>query len=192
MEDSQQTVLMNTMLKYIANESDRRKFLVYEYELIECLQQQVKTKEADRASAVEYLSKLEVENNNLASRLSAALKENKNLANENDELHKELIKNIKTPNALVDIHKHREEELNGEIYQLNSKLGEVEKECQAKIRKLEEEKWKLQDEVFTASQKVLKLPNLENTVAQQKIRIEKLQAALEEKRKRISEWSCVR
>eukprot|EP00826_Nyctotherus_ovalis_P042018 TRINITY_DN4284_c0_g7_i1.p1 TRINITY_DN4284_c0_g7~~TRINITY_DN4284_c0_g7_i1.p1 ORF type:complete len:492 (-),score=161.39 TRINITY_DN4284_c0_g7_i1:232-1707(-) len=183
LKDSQQTILMNTMLKYITNEGDRRKLLVYEYELIDCLQQQVKTKEADRASAVEYLSKLEAENNNLVGKLSAAQKENKSLAGENDELHKEWIKNIKTPNALVDIHKHREEELNSEICTLNARLDEVEKECQARLKKLEEEKCKLQDEVFMANQKALKLPSLESTAVQQKIRIEKLQAALEERKK---------
>jgi hypothetical protein len=184
MEESYQTTLMNIMLKYITNENDRKKYLVYEYELIECLQQQIKVKETDRANAVEYLSKLEIENNNLVSKLNAVQKENKNIINENEELHKELIKNIKTPNALVDIHKHREEELSNEVYSLNSKLDEVEKECQAKIRKLEEEKRKLQDEVFITNQKALKLPTLENSLAQQKTRTDKLLIVLEERKKR--------
>ena len=183
MEESHQTTLMNIMLKYITNENDRKKYLTYEYELIESLQQQLKVKETDRASAVEYLSKLEIENNNLVSKLNAVQKENKNLVNENEELHKELIKNIKIPNALVDIHKHREEELNNEVCCLNSKLDEVEKECQTKTRKLEEEKRRLQDELFIANQKALRLPTLENSLAQQKARTDKLLLALEERKK---------
>jgi len=183
MEESHQTALMNTMLKYITNQNDRKKYLAYEYELIECLQQQLKVKETDRANAMEYLSKLEIENNSLVSKLNAVQKENKNLVSENEELHKELIKHIKIPNALVDIHKHREEELNDEVCSLNSKLDEVEKEYQTKVRKLEEEKRRLQDELFIANQKALKLTTLESSLVQQKARTDKLLFVLEEKKK---------
>ena len=146
MDENYQTCLMNIMLKYVKDENDRKKLLSYEYELIESLQQQLKNKEADRLSAVEFLTKLEIENSDLTTKLAALQLENKNLANENEDLHKELITNIKTPNVLVDIYKHKEDEINNEIIQLNNKFEDERREFQATIRKITEEKRKLQDE----------------------------------------------
>lgn len=178
MEEASQAILKDTMVKYMTSEEDRKR-LAGEREMIEYLQQQLKAKENERINAMEYLSKLEIENNNISSKLTALQKENRNLMSENEELRKELIKNIKTPNPLINIQKDREEELNNEICSLNAKLAEAEKDFEMRLKKLEAEKLKLQDELFIANQKALKLSSVENSLNQYKDRLEKLQETLE-------------
>lgn len=182
MDELHQTILMEAMVKYLSAEGDRRKVLSHEYELIDTFQQQLKHKEAEKANALEYIDKLEAENKALTSQLARLQQHNENLGKENKQLHNDLVKKIKSSNLFLDVHSHKEEELTVEIEGLKSRLCEKENEISLMRKDFEEEKHKLEDELFVISQKALKLPGLERLVEQQKNKLEALQKIDEEKK----------
>eukprot|EP00826_Nyctotherus_ovalis_P011590 TRINITY_DN13015_c0_g2_i5.p1 TRINITY_DN13015_c0_g2~~TRINITY_DN13015_c0_g2_i5.p1 ORF type:complete len:491 (+),score=194.19 TRINITY_DN13015_c0_g2_i5:533-2005(+) len=182
MNELHQTILMEVMVKYLSSEGDRRKILSHEYELIDSFQQQLKNKEQEKANALEYIDKLEAENKAMASQLARLQQSNENLEKENKQLHNDLVKKIKSSNLFLDVHSHKEEELTVEIEGLRNRLCEKENEIGLMRKDFEEEKHKLEDELFVISQKALKLSGLEKLVEQQKKKLEALQKIDEEKK----------
>jgi len=181
MTELHQTILMEAMLKYLNTESDRRKILFHEYELIDAFQQQLNNKEQEKTNALEYIEKIEFENRVLANQLTELQQRNENLAKENKQLHDDLIKKIKSSNLFLDVHSHKEEELIIQVENLKDKLLESENEINLLKKDFEQEKHKFEDELFIANQKVLKLSGLEKLVEQQKNKLEALQKVNEEK-----------
>jgi chromosome segregation ATPase len=181
MTELHQTILMEAMLKYLSTDSDRRKILSHEYELIDAFQQQLNNKEQEKVNALEYIEKIESENKVLANQLAELQQRNENLVKENKQLHDDLITKIKSSNLFLDVHSHNEEELITQVENLKNKIIEGKNEINLLKKDFEQEKNKFEDELFIANQKVLKLSGLEKLVEQQKNKLETVQKINEEK-----------
>lgn len=182
MTEQHQTVMMEAMLKYMPAEGSRRKVLAHEYEVIDTLRQQVRNREREKEEAFEHIEKLEEERKVMAAKLTELQLCNENLEKENKQLHNDLVAKIKSSNICLDIDPSNEEELSTEIENLKSKLLEKENETSRLKKDLEDERHRLEDELFIANQKALKLPGLEKLVEQQKAKLEELQRVYEERR----------
>ena len=175
LEESHQAILMNAMLKYM--KSDTKSDIQFESELFETFNQ-AKNK-VDDPGITGYIRKLENENEELIAKLNEITEKCNGLTISNKELQNELMRKVRIADPIVEAHNTREEELENAITTLNSQLNSVKGELEIQKKEFDEQKVKLQDEIFIANQKVLKLSGLEKLVEQQREQIEALQVMTE-------------
>eukprot|EP01022_Parablepharisma_sp_SALTPOND_P011387 TRINITY_DN1474_c0_g1_i1.p1 TRINITY_DN1474_c0_g1~~TRINITY_DN1474_c0_g1_i1.p1 ORF type:complete len:668 (-),score=162.10 TRINITY_DN1474_c0_g1_i1:48-2051(-) len=180
---------MDIMLKYMKCEETRKSILTLEGELIESMQQQLKDKELDRLSALEHVAKLEVENKELSKTLLEFDQKCKNCEKENQQLRvlmEDLAKKTAIAEPIIETDNTREKELENEVNNLLKQLNTAENELKTQKKVYEEEKARMQDELFIATQKAMKLSGLEKLVEQQRNQIETLKAVQEEQKNAVN------
>ena len=173
---------MDTMLKYMNAETDRKKLLPLEYERIEALQNLLRDKETDKTNAENFISKLETENKKIIDEFNEAQERIKKLEKENTELQENMIKKIKIPEIYINASSKNELQLNEQIDRLKDELEKIKSEFKEMKKSLEEEKAELNDKLYIANQKVVKLDSLEKIIRQQKKELEKLEGAEEDRK----------
>lgn len=169
-----QTILMDIMFKYVKGE-DRRTVSQVDPEMVEALQQQLREKEADRHSALEYISKLEQENKLLLKDTALLNEKVENLTKEKQQLREEIVKKTSSHNSNMEVHSSKESELEGEVSYLTTQLNAANINLELQAKTHEEEKKKLKDKLEQAEQTLGRMQELERQVAQQKGQIETLQ-----------------
>ncbi len=184
LEESHQGILMNIMMKYMKGEEGRKSMMQLENEILEGVQQQLKDKEADRASILDQVGKLEQENRDQSQsladtekKLKVAEHENQRLRGLIEELEKKSAQDVQVFEPAEDPRVH---ELEAELSQLKKQLDQTNDECKAKLRDAESDKARINDELFIAQQKASKLAATEKLVEQQRTQIDTLESTQSE------------
>ena len=185
LEESQQTILMDIMVKYVRPEEGRKSALAVDAELIESMQQQLKDKETDRKGVMEEVAKLEGENKEISKNLQEAEKKCKSLEKENQQLHSlmdELAKKTAAVEPMTGIDPAREHDLETDVAKLQTQVKTLSTDMSKQKKAYEMEKGQLKDELYIANQKAMKVAGLEKLVEQQRNQIEGLKAIIEEQK----------
>ncbi len=187
LEESQQGILMNIMLKYVRSEEGRKSIMHLDSEVLESVQQQLKDKESDRLSILDQVAKLELENKEqsrtvaeMEKKLKASEHENQRLRGLIEELEKKGVAEQFVAGPVDESTPAHFRELEGEIAKLQKQLDQANEETKAREKTGAEEATKLRDELYMAQQRIAKLAATEKIVEQQRKQIETLESTQSE------------
>ncbi len=177
LEEDVQAVLMEVMMKFIPKEEPLPGSV--EQELVESLNGQLKQKEVERLGLMEHLKKVETENAELARRMQELQTAYRDACAESqrDKQEFDSYRNKYSSVELGHAKLQQETEFEEEIESLNREVEELRQAMSDLEKSKDEEIAKLSEDLAAEQQKHQRLTAAENTIDQQKRKIDELCAA---------------